>query len=201
MAKAGQSGLEALTASLPRENKGPAARRAVESAILRRYRHEDRRRRHVVLSEDADRSAGFGQIVCIRPQAGRRQAFPGHAGREGRNCGRRCSVSRGRDEDVVRRRRARSSNSAPMSTTGSRRGRATHCASSCSRQTAALSRICMCAANCGRRSRVRCSMISLHLAKNAMSAARRCSVLCREASFLPWRKRARCGSLLDAGDA
>ena len=48
-------------------------------------------------------------------------------------------------------RRAKFSISGPMSTTGSRPGRVTRCASSCNRKTAASSPTCMCAAICGPR--------------------------------------------------
>ena len=103
MAKAGQGGLEAIDGIAATRKQGAAARGTLESALLRRYRHADRRRRHLVLPEDADRAAGFGQIVRIGAQTGRRQVFPGHAGRKGRDRRRRRAVPRRGNEDVCRR--------------------------------------------------------------------------------------------------
>ena len=47
-------------------DEGPAARPSVESAVLRRHRHADRRRWHLVLHGDADRPAGAGAAVLDR---------------------------------------------------------------------------------------------------------------------------------------
>src|SRR6185312_8286331 len=65
-----------------------AAGGALESAVLRRYRHADRGRRYLVLPKDPDRAAGFSQIVRFRAQARRGEVFPGDAGGEGRDRGR-----------------------------------------------------------------------------------------------------------------
>src|SRR5215831_11021802 len=58
--RAGRTG-SADGIAAPRK-QGAAARGTLESPVLRRYRHADRGRRDLVLSEDADRPAGFGQI-------------------------------------------------------------------------------------------------------------------------------------------
>src|SRR5262245_37375902 len=62
--RAGRIGSDCGRAA-PRK-QGAAASRAVESALLWRDRHEDRRRRDLVLSEDANRAPGFGQVVGFR---------------------------------------------------------------------------------------------------------------------------------------
>ena len=87
--------------------KGPAAGASVESAVLRRSRHADRHRRHLVLPQDADRAAGAGQAVRFRAQARGRQVFPGHAGGEVRHHRGRCAVPGGGDEGRGRARNGR----------------------------------------------------------------------------------------------
>ena len=98
-----------LRAAQGAQAKGPPPVAAVESAVLRRYRHADRRRRHLVLPEDADRPAGPGETVRLGAQARRRQLLPRHAGRE-RSASRskmrrswrsRCERSEGRDGRVL----------------------------------------------------------------------------------------------------
>src|SRR3569623_2716499 len=79
------------------ERARPAARRALESAVLRRSRHAHRQRRHVVLPEAADRPLAAGQAVRLRAQEGGGQLFPRYAGREGRTDGGRCTLSGGRN--------------------------------------------------------------------------------------------------------
>ena len=49
--------------------EGPAAGAPVEPAVLRRPRHAHRRRRHLVLSQDADRPARAGEAVRLGAQA------------------------------------------------------------------------------------------------------------------------------------
>ena len=127
MAKQGQTrnraleGLDAITGALgatPRGRQGPAAGASVESAVLRRSRHANRRRRHLVLHGNADRAAGAGAAVFDHPQARGRQALSRDPGGEGRHPRRRCAVPRGRDAEGERRPTAACCASAPMSTTG-----------------------------------------------------------------------------------
>ena len=116
---------------LPREKRQRAAAGAsVESAVLRRYRHADRRRRHLVLPKDADRTPGAGQAVRLGAQARGRPVFPGHPGGESRDHRRRCPVPRRRTEGRAMRSAAKFSTFAPMSTTGSPAAPAMPCASS-----------------------------------------------------------------------
>jgi len=66
MAKEGQSGLEAITGVLSRagKGKGPPPVERLESAVLRRSRYAHRRRRHVVLHEDADRRPALVKLFA-----------------------------------------------------------------------------------------------------------------------------------------
>ena len=86
-----------------RRRKGAAAGASVESAVLRRSRHANRRRWYVVLHGDANRTAGAGPAVFDHPQARGRQALSRDTGGEGRHPRRRCAVSRGRDGQGKRR--------------------------------------------------------------------------------------------------
>ena len=132
--------------------QGSAAGAPLESAVLRRSRHAHRRRRHLVLSQDADRAAGAGEAVRLRAQAGRGQVFSGHAGREMRHRGRGRAVPGGRAQGRARAIAA----AAPAlphqcRRLGRLRAPSTRCASSRSRRPAGSSPICMCGATCGRR--------------------------------------------------
>src|SRR5262249_46435069 len=82
--RAGRTGRDRGRAA-PRK-QGPAAGGTVESAVLRRYRHADRRGRHVVLPENADLPSGTPETVCFGAEKGGRQVFSGHAGRKGGDC-------------------------------------------------------------------------------------------------------------------
>ena len=101
MAKEGQSGVGGLDAiagaARQAARQGAAAGAPVESALLRRSRHADRRRRHLVLPQDADRPAGAGEAVRLGAQARGRPVLPGHAGGEMRHHRRRRAVPGGRD--------------------------------------------------------------------------------------------------------
>src|ERR1700731_1324919 len=63
-----------------RNRKRLATGASVESAVLRRSRHANRARRHLVLYGDADRAASAGAAVFDDPQARGRQALSGDAG-------------------------------------------------------------------------------------------------------------------------
>src|SRR6516162_6044487 len=68
--------------------QGTAARAPVESGLLRRNRHAHRRRRYLVLPEDADRPTRFGQAVRVHHQARGRSLLSCHTGGKVRNpCG------------------------------------------------------------------------------------------------------------------
>ena len=95
-----------------------AAGASVESAVLRRPRHANRRRWYVVLHGHADRAAGAGAAVLDHPQARGRQALSRDPGREGRHPSRRRAVPGGRDAEGSRTIAAGCCASAPMSTTG-----------------------------------------------------------------------------------
>ena len=94
------------TAARTAAKQGPAAGASVEPGLLRRYRHANRLRRHVVLHGHADRPAGAGAPVLDHPEARGRQALSRDPGREGRHPRRRCAVHGGRDAEGRRGRRA-----------------------------------------------------------------------------------------------
>ena len=102
----------------PARPEGAAAGASVESAVLRRSRHANRRRWYVVLHGDADRPAGAGAAVLDHPQARGRQALSRDPGGEGRHPRRRCAVPGGRDAEGGATTAAGCCASAPMSTTG-----------------------------------------------------------------------------------
>src|SRR5579872_2806138 len=58
-----------------RAQKRLAPGASMESALLRRSRYANRRRRYLVLYGDADRTASFGAAVLNDPQTRRRQHF------------------------------------------------------------------------------------------------------------------------------
>ena len=181
----------------PRKAQGPAAGAPVESAVLRRYRHADRRRRYLVLSKDPDRAAGAGQAVRLGAQARGRQIFPRHPvekvgiavddapflavelkverDRHGRSSSFRTNV----DDWVAAGPRARL---ALRAGTGNRRPQALS-----ARAPRAV----------GEGDAARCSTTWWSSARSATSAARRCSASPPAEPFSPWRKQAPCGSLPD----
>ena len=149
-----------------------AAGAPVEPAVLRRSRHADRHRRHLVLPQNADRPARPGQAVRLGAQARGRPLFPGHAGREMRHHGRRCAVPGGRDEGRGRARGPRAALSHQRRRLGRLRAATMRCGSSRNPAPAGSSPTCMCAAICGPRCRGRCSTIWSSSARSATSTAR-----------------------------
>ena len=99
------AGLEVAPQGAVRQRAG--AGREVESALLRRHRHEDPNGRRVDLSGQPDRTHAARQAVRRRAAQGRRrEALSRHAGREGRCGGGRCAVPGGRDGGEGQRPRA-----------------------------------------------------------------------------------------------
>ena len=113
------------------EREAPAAGRQMAPDALRRQRHADRARRHLVPHGLADRPAGNGAAVLDDPAARARwRLCAGHAGRKARHRGRGRAVRRGRDEGGGRRQRRQARLPAQHRRPRHRRRRIIRCASS-----------------------------------------------------------------------